>query len=644
MFIKWGKFGWLIIAAIVVGGLLPARLELVQAADQAVVINELAWAGSTQSSNDEWIELKNLTDAEIDVGGWELTKNAGEEALMLVIPPAMVLPASGYFIISNYGADESALAIEPTVVDTGVTLSNSQLQIKLYAGDWSTPENLIDTAGDGGAPAAGDNTTKASMERDDDLVGWHMAMVSTNFDEGLADLGTPGTNNSQIVLPPNITSISPTMAETDGVLEVESIVGDGFSMEPAPTVLLKLGTASIAATNIQVATPELIDAGEFDLTGATTGQWDLVLTNPDGQTATLPQAVEIVAKPPEYDMTTTVRINEVYPRPNTTSNDEFIELYNYGSEVVSLTGWRLDDIRDGGSSPIVLDGRSILPKQYLSLYKSETKLTLNDNGDAVYLLQPDDTELDYTHYIEAPRGQTWARFDDGWKWTSTPTPNGKNVLSQPVVNEPDSPAVDEPDDPTPAQQYHAGDMVISELLPNPKDDDEFIELYNATQSPINLKGWALQDKSKRKYTIHEFAVNIQAADGLVIQAGQYVVVTQTMSNIALNNTGGETVTLLDPAGETIAAVSYPDKAPADAAYAWLDNIWTWTPEPTPGRVNILALDEADEPPPAVEVVLGETLPVTGVPTRKWLGGWMFGIGLGAIVCWIYANYHHQKSN
>jgi len=36
-----------------------------------IVINEIMWMGTTFNSNDEWIELRNMTDLEIDLGKWE---------------------------------------------------------------------------------------------------------------------------------------------------------------------------------------------------------------------------------------------------------------------------------------------------------------------------------------------------------------------------------------------------------------------------------------------------------------------------------------------------------------------------------------------------------------------------------------------
>ena len=42
-----------------------------------VVISEIAWAGTTSSFNDEWLELANNTVTDIDLAGWQLVRMYG---------------------------------------------------------------------------------------------------------------------------------------------------------------------------------------------------------------------------------------------------------------------------------------------------------------------------------------------------------------------------------------------------------------------------------------------------------------------------------------------------------------------------------------------------------------------------------------
>ncbi|KKQ47505.1 MAG: Phospholipase D/competence protein ComEA helix-hairpin-helix domain protein [Candidatus Moranbacteria bacterium GW2011_GWD2_37_9] len=90
-----------------------------------VIINEVMWMGSTASSSDEWIELRNLSDEKIDIGGWEI-ENARSSGSSLKIPGGKSIDSNGYFLISNY-SDESAnsvLAVEVDEVNSSISLSN----------------------------------------------------------------------------------------------------------------------------------------------------------------------------------------------------------------------------------------------------------------------------------------------------------------------------------------------------------------------------------------------------------------------------------------------------------------------------------------------------------------------------------------
>lgn len=171
-----------------------------------VVINELMWMGSTVSDSDEWLELRNTTGNSIDLSNWQVTSLVGTgsaETLMLTIPSGKTISADGYFLISNFTKGNSAINVEPDLVDTDVVLRNSDLQIKLYKGIWTDSANLIDTADDGsGTPMAGTNgTNNQSMERKNDpSTGWHTCTDAacndtTYWDTEGINYGTPKAPN-----------------------------------------------------------------------------------------------------------------------------------------------------------------------------------------------------------------------------------------------------------------------------------------------------------------------------------------------------------------------------------------------------------------------------------------------------------------
>lgn len=708
MGVRWRLGSFCVSATLLIGlnaGWWVAPVTAEETNEATVIINEVAWAGSSTSSQDEWVELKNVTDTEIDLTGWQLTKdtsgNGSGESVMITIeesfedPTANTVVAGGYFLIANNEPEHdfgdgklSVLNVEPNYISSSVTLSNSSLRLGLYDGAWDGDGQLVDVAGNGGAPLAGSNSAKTSMERNAEIEdgavaeSWHEATVALNLDDDVIDKGTPLSDNSVGALPaPQIHSVVPTTSESDVAFEIEEIAGENFVVEGTTQVQLQAGSSTITATDVHVASSIIIDTANFSSVSA--GEWDLVVINPDGQQAVLPNAITITEPEPEEEdeeYSSAIRISELYPRPDTSSNDEFIELHNTSNNSVNLNGWRLDDQHPGGSSEhIITDDVVVTAGGYVTFDKQQTHISLNDSGDYVRLLQPDGNVLDTTpNYGSAPKGKSYALIDNSWQWTARVTPTQANILEvddEPDENEPneieDVELTLSADDPTddsvmllwsssatgtisalgiyqsddeeelgrkvatvmvggseheiggldPETTYfftlrgryqgqtiasnqvevtttaevvdnvgQPGQILISELLPNPAGgDDEYIELYNPTDDPVEIGGWKLADASGRTYVINALdlpPIAIAAVGSVVVPSNQYVLLEQSVTGIHLNNSGGEELYLLDTDDKIIDSVSYDGSAKKGLAYVLAPNgSWWWSAELTPGEAN-----------------------------------------------------------
>ena len=182
---------------------------------------------------------------------------------------------------------------------------------------------------------------------------------------------------------------------------------------------------------------------------------------------------------------------------------------------------------------------------------------------------------------------------------------------------------------------------MNELLPNPSDGDEWIEIYNSEKRIVRLDGWALRDASGRQYRFPTKAT---------IGAQSYLVIMADVSNIALNNSGGETLELVTPNGEVADKASYPDRAPAETSYS-RDTAggWLWTSSLTSAAENIVVIDEVEDwigntvgestDPP--QQVLADALPRTGILGRWWGAAGVLVMVLG-IIWWLqYKLYEHH---
>ncbi len=171
-----------------------------------IVISEVAWSGTSANAVDEWLELYNNRDQDIDLTGW--TIQDGDDVQITL---AGTLPARGYFLLER-SDDKTISDLAADQVYTGA-LDNAGETLVLR----DVLSNVIDTAnGDGGAWAAGTTSPRCSMERKnltqpDESGNWATNdNVTRNGSDanGAPICGTPRRINSAS-LPP-----APTMTPT----------------------------------------------------------------------------------------------------------------------------------------------------------------------------------------------------------------------------------------------------------------------------------------------------------------------------------------------------------------------------------------------------------------------------------------------
>ena len=94
----------------------PMRVQAESGAPLSVVFSEVAWAGSSMSNADEWIELYNTREETVDMSGW-IVQGAATGGGDLTIPDTTIIQPHSTFLIANYATthDNSALRNEPDV-------------------------------------------------------------------------------------------------------------------------------------------------------------------------------------------------------------------------------------------------------------------------------------------------------------------------------------------------------------------------------------------------------------------------------------------------------------------------------------------------------------------------------------------------
>ena len=155
------------------------------AADNSVVINEIAWMGTKTSYNDEWIELYNNTDLPISLDGWLLRAVDKSPEINL----AGEISANGFFLLERTD-DKTIPNIPADLIYKGV-LNNKGENLEFY----DSSGILIDSVDCSVQWFGGNNGIKQTMERiNPQLAGNN----PENWQTSVESNGTPKVQNSKI--------------------------------------------------------------------------------------------------------------------------------------------------------------------------------------------------------------------------------------------------------------------------------------------------------------------------------------------------------------------------------------------------------------------------------------------------------------
>jgi hypothetical protein len=283
-----------------------------------------------------------------------------------------------------------------------------------------------------------------------DLTGWK---INDGDDATNHELNAPPKNNSRgsLIITPNgyllLAADAATLALDlpnyqdsiiDTVLELPNTGAtlkllDKEKNEIASAIYLKTMGANGNGKTIEwtgsVFTESLSDGG-------TPGTANVFLPTPSlpspspSPTSSSPEETPVSLSPEPtpanpYQYSKDVLITEFLPAP-TAEQTEWIEIFNGGTETIDLSGWQ---IADSQLNKRQLPENSLLEANDYLVVTLKGSL-LNNDGDSVQLLWPDDQIIHSVSYQKAPSGFSCARFDGGrWLWTNQLTPGQANKKS-----------------------------------------------------------------------------------------------------------------------------------------------------------------------------------------------------------------------
>ena len=543
-----------------------------------VVINEIAWAGTLASSDDEWIELYNSGGTDVDISGWRLVAQDG--APDIIFPSGTTITAGSYFLLER--AREQVTDVPSDFIFFGA-LDDTGEVLRLRRPDGT----VVDTANANGGPwPAGGISPNASMER---------------YNTGVENDSIWGSN--------------------DGTVIWNGLDASGNPIRGTPRNAN--WAATVTATPTRTLTPTVTNTGTATSTGTATN------TGTPTNTSTPAGFLRVI-------------ISEVaWMGTGASTADEWIELYNPGTTTVDLAGWvlRADDTTPNITFP---SGKTIPPGGYFLLERTDDNTVIDVTADYIYtgelsnsfevlrLYDPSNRLIDTANSNGGswPAGSTttlgtmerrgvvadsdtawftnvnpasWTKHDargtgstsylirgtpgySNWAFSVTATPSPIPTATR----RPTSTAPPLPPPPPPL-------VAINEFVPRPGSDwnndgvvntgDEYIELLNHGVVPVNLGGYRLDDEANigsSPYTL----------PSTTLQPGDRIVFYGSETGLLLSD-GGDGVRLLKSNGQLADAYNYFTVEFPDQAFCRLpDNggadDWNTNCFPTPGLKNSLS--------------------------------------------------------
>lgn len=295
----------------------------------------------------------------------------------------------------------------------------------------------------------------------------------------------------------------------------------------------------------------------------------------------------------------TILVNEIMINPEDSNADyEFVELYNQTDIEKDISGWILEDSQGKTTKFTLPANTKIASHSFLTLYRPQTKITLNNSGDGVKLSDATGQICDASPHNSgaADEDMSYSRKNANWVWTSASTPNATNVFVETKSNSTDS-SNQKTNDSTsfastasPATVTASSTIILNEFLPNPKGADaekEFIELKNISAVAVKLDKWRLEDSSRKKFIF---------SSSTIIGPNEFLTIWSKDSNISLNNSN-DAIKLFNSDGQIVDQTGYNESAEENFSYNRLSassTVWQWSTVPSPGVENFIS--EPNHPP------------------------------------------------
>ncbi len=252
-----------------------------------------------------------------------------------------------------------------------------------------------------------------------------------------------------------------------------------------------------------------------------------------------------------------VVLNEIYSR-GTSSNPDWIEIYNPSSSGADISGYKIYDTggQSGSKPKKELPSGTLIPAHgyYVIVTDDGTSgaFGLSSSGEEVWLEDSSGIVIDSVNFPALAAGQSYGRIPDGGSWQILYTLSRGSANSSFVAGSP---------------------VVMNEVYSRGTNTDpDWIELYNSSTSPVDISNYKIYDtggetgsKPKKEFP----------AGTIIPGRGFYVIVTDdtTAGGFGLSGSGEE-VWLENDLRNVIDTVNFPALS-SDQSYARMPDGGNW---------------------------------------------------------------------
>ncbi len=400
-----------------------------------IKMNEIYSRGTT--SDPDWIEIYNTTSSEVNLTGYKIYDNGGLAGTKpkKSFPSGTIIPAYGFYVIVTDDSDSSGFGLSSSGEEVWLENSSGVVIDDVTFPALQTTESYARVP-DGGTLQIVTSITKGysnvtvnnivmneifsrGTTTDPDWIEiFNKSTVGINISGyKIYDVGGQGGTKPKKVFPAGTTI----PANGYVVIVVDDSDSSGFGLSSSGEKVWLENTSGVIIDSITFPALQTNESYSRIPDG---GTWKVTTTITRGTTNI-------------YSTNASIVMNEIFSR-GTTTDPDWIEIYNLTNSAVTLTGYKIYDVGgQGGTKPkkVFPSGTTIPAKGFYVIVTDDADSSgfgLSSSGEQVWLEDATGSVIDDVTFPALQTTESYGRFPDGtgtWRILSTISKGTANIFT-----------------------------------------------------------------------------------------------------------------------------------------------------------------------------------------------------------------------